>query len=93
MALALALVHHVAIGNNVPLDRLAGFLAETCTLLAIEFVPKTDPKVQLLLASREDVFPDYSVEGFEKAFTGKFSILRRDTLPGSDRVLYLMRTS
>jgi SAM-dependent methyltransferase len=93
MALALALVHHLAIGNNVPLDRLAGFLAETCTLLAIEFVPKSDPKVQLLLASREDVFPDYSLEGFEKAFTGKFSILRRDSISRSDRVLYLMRTA
>jgi hypothetical protein len=93
MALALALIHHLAIGNNVPLDRLAGFLAQTCTFLAIEFVPKSDPKVRFLLASREDVFPEYNQEGFEKAFTGTFSILRRDPIQGSDRILYLMRRS
>src|SRR5207249_6622227 len=60
LALALALIHHLAIGNNVPLGRIAAYLGELCTWLAVEFVPKSDPKVQVLLASREDVFPGYT---------------------------------
>lgn len=91
MALALALVHHLAIGNNVPLPMLAAFLRRVASWLAIEFVPKSDPKVQVLLSSREDVFPDYTIEGFERAFDGSFGIERREPVKDSDRVLYLMR--
>ena len=59
-ALALALVHHLAIGNNLPLPMVARFLARVCRTLIIEFVPKSDSQVQRLLASREDIFPDYT---------------------------------
>jgi hypothetical protein len=91
MVLALALVHHLAIANNVPLPMVASFLRPCCTWLAIEFVPKSDPKVQLMLQSREDVFPGYTVEGFERAFDELFVVERREPVKDSDRVLYLMR--
>jgi ribosomal protein L11 methylase PrmA len=92
MVLALALVHHLAIGNNVPLDQVAAFLRELCTWLAVEFVPKVDPKVQLLLASREDIFPEYSPKGFEHSFSASFSIERQEPISGSERTLYLLRS-
>jgi hypothetical protein len=91
MALALALVHHLAIRNNVPLPMLAEFLRRVSAWLAIEFVPKSDPKVQVLLSGREDVFPGYTTEGFERSFEEAFSIERREPVKDSDRVLYLMR--
>jgi len=47
--------------------------------------------VQVLLASREDVFSDYTLEGFERAFSERFEILRREAIAGSERVMYLMR--
>ena len=89
--LALALIHHLAIANNVPLLRVAGFFSDLCRSLIIEFVPKSDPKVLTLLASREDIFPDYTVQGFERAFSERFSIDRREQIAGSGRLLYLMR--
>jgi len=88
--MALALIHHLAIGNNVPLPLVASYFARLGRHLIIEFVPKDDPKVQELLTSREDIFDDYSIEGFEAAFGEHFEILRREELPGSSRVLYLM---
>jgi hypothetical protein len=91
LVLALALVHHLAIGNNVPLPRLAAYLAELGRSLAIEFVPKSDPMVQDLLATRDDIFPDYTQEGFEQAFAERFEVLRREPVRDSERVLYLMR--
>jgi hypothetical protein len=91
LVLALALVHHLAIGNNVPLERLAFFFHELCTWLIIEFVPKSDPKVQGLLAVREDVFPRYTQDGFERAFEERFDIQASEQIKDSDRVLYLMR--
>ncbi|MFT5315231.1 MAG: hypothetical protein ACI9UK_001063, partial [Candidatus Krumholzibacteriia bacterium] len=66
--IALALVHHLAISNNVPLPRLAQFFANAGKHLIIEFVPKNDSQVKRLLATREDVFPDYDLDGLEAAF-------------------------
>ncbi len=89
--LALALVHHLAIANNVPLDRVAALFARLAPWLIVEFVPKSDPKVELLLATREDVFPDYTREGFEAAFATAFETLESDPIEGSGRILYRMR--
>jgi hypothetical protein len=90
--LALALVHHLAIANNLPLARIAGFFSRFCTTLVIEFIPKSDSQVQRLLASREDVFPGYHVAGFEGEFLRFFTIERREAICGTERILYVMRS-
>jgi ribosomal protein L11 methylase PrmA len=91
LALALALIHHLAIGNNVPLERIGAWFRRLTAWLAIEFVPKSDPEVQTLLASREDIFPLYTPEGFEEAFARHFAIEDQWDVKGSERTLYLMR--
>jgi hypothetical protein len=53
-------------------------------------VPKSDSKVQKLLASRKDIFPEYTVERFEKAFAERFTIESKMQITGSCRILYLM---
>jgi hypothetical protein len=88
---ALAVVHHLAISNNVPLARVSEYLASLARALVIEFVPKSDSQVQRLLASREDIFPGYTPEGFETAFGERFTIEAAEQIRGSDRTLYLMR--
>ncbi len=90
LILALALVHHLAISNNVPLHKLAAFFAELTSQLIIEFVPKSDPRVRTLLATREDIFPDYTQVGFEAAFNKYFTIKNQQKIEGTDRILYLM---
>ena len=89
---ALALEHHLAISNNVPLKRLARFLARLGDWLLIEFIPKEDPQVQRLLVSREDIFEEYHREGFEAAFGSHFEIVRSDPAGDSSRLLYRMKT-
>jgi hypothetical protein len=88
--MALALVHHLAIGANLPLGRVASFLARCGRSLIIEFVPKEDPQVRQMLAIRDDIFPEYTVEGFEAAFSRHFRIKRAEPLLDSVRRLYLM---
>ena len=88
--LALALIHHLAIANNLPLSRLAGFFGELCRSLIIEFVPKTDSQVQRLLASREDIFPNYTQEAFEQAFRRYFEIGAVSKIRQTERTLYRM---
>jgi len=61
---ALAFIHHIAIGRNVPLDMAVGWIMSMAPAGVIEFPPKSDPMVQRLLAQREDIFPDYNEEAF-----------------------------
>jgi ribosomal protein L11 methylase PrmA len=91
LVLALALIHHLAISNNVPLDNLARFFASCGKSLIIEFVPKQDSQVQKLLASRKDIFPEYTQECFERDFGRYFTIERSVPVPETSRVIYLMR--
>lgn len=92
MVLALALIHHLAISNNVPLPQLADFFAKTGKWLVIEFVPKSDSQVQKLLVSREDIFPAYTREGFEAAFRQRFKICEAVNVRETERMLYLMES-
>lgn len=89
--MALALIHHLAISNNVPLPRVASFLAGLAKYLIIEFVPKSDSQVKRLLANRTDIFTDYSHAGFESAFSSYFDIEKQEQIRESERTLYLMR--
>ena len=88
--IALALIHHLAVSNQVPLDKLAAFFAQLCDSLIIEFIPKTDSQVQRLLSTRKDVFPDYTQAAFERAFSKHFTTLKSENITESERTLYLM---
>lgn len=91
LVLALALIHHLAIGNNVPLSDVLGHLTSLGDHVLVEWVPKDDEKVRVLLATREDVFADYTRDGFEAAATAHADIVSATALPDSGRVLYLLR--
>ena len=86
--MALAVIHHLAISNNLPLELLAEWLASLSESLVIEFVPKEDSQVQLLLATRRDIFPNYNQEAFEAIFTKYFRLLDKEKITDSKRVIY-----
>ncbi len=88
--IALALLHHLAIGNNTPFDKIAGFLSRIGKRLIVEFVPKSDSQVQRLLSTRDDIFGDYTQEAFEREFGQHFTIQESVPLTDSVRVLYMM---
>lgn len=89
--MALALIHHLAISNNLPLSLIASFMARICNYLIIEFVPKSDSQVQRLLASRPDIFPDYNESSFEEAFLTQFHLEASEAISESQRRLYLFK--
>lgn len=91
MVLALALIHHLAISNNLPFDRIAEWLSQVGDTLVIEFVPKGDSKVSTLLATRKDIFDQYEPEAFEAAFGRWFELTDKQPLTDSGRVMYLMK--
>lgn len=91
--MALALIHHLAISNNTPLTHLASYFSRLGKYAIVEMVPKEDSQVMRLLSSRRDIFPDYTIEGFERAFQAHFTILERRPVAHSNRILYLLESS
>jgi len=89
VVMALAIIHHLAIGRNLPLPEVAEFLASIGQHVIIEFVPKEDSKVQILLASRKDIFPQYDHGHFEQAMERHFKLVTKQPIKGSKRTLYL----
>ncbi|HSU28703.1 MAG TPA: hypothetical protein VLJ68_10000 [Chitinophagaceae bacterium] len=90
LVMALAIVHHLAIGKNIPLVRIADIFQQIGKQLIIEFVPKEDEKVKQMLSVKKDIYPGYTETEFEKAFRTYFTIDSKDPIPGSGRTLYLM---
>src|SRR5690606_29233677 len=76
--LALALVHHMAIGRNIPLTQVCDWLVDLAPTGVVEFVPKEDPMVGKLLKLREDIFSDYSVESFASSLGSRARIVRQE---------------
>ena len=89
VVLALALVHHLAIGRNVPLPQIIDWLAGLGKGLVVEFVAPEDPMAQRLLANKPaGMFGDYRQDEFERALTERFVIARQRRLPSGTRTLY-----
>ncbi|WEK38191.1 MAG: class I SAM-dependent methyltransferase [Candidatus Pseudobacter hemicellulosilyticus] len=91
LVVALALIHHLCIGKNIPLPALAEYFHSIAPQLIIEFVPKEDEKVKQMLSSRQDVFAGYHEPYFEDVFSAYFTIREKSSIPGSTRILYLMK--
>jgi len=91
MVFALALVHHLAISNNVPLNKLAEFFSHISKFLIIEFVPKSDSQVKRLLLTRDDIFEDYDEKTFELEFSKFFKIINSKKILDSERTVYVMK--
>jgi hypothetical protein len=91
LCLALALVHHLAIRNNLGFDQMSKLFSSIAPWLIVEFIPKSDPKITLLLQNRLDIFDDYSEESFIRSFTKRFEIVKKKELSHTRRILFLMK--
>ena len=87
MVLALALIHHLAIAKNVPLDMAVDWLMNLAPRGVIEFPAKSDPMVQTLLSQRPDIFPNYTEEAFLAHVAARGAIVDQQKLGGDGRLL------
>ena len=88
---ALALIHHLAIAGNVPLDEAVAWLVSLAPRGIIEFVHKTDETVRQMLRFREDIFDDYHEEAFRQHLEAHAVILGREEISASGRSLYIFQ--
>jgi ribosomal protein L11 methylase PrmA len=85
--LALSIVHHMAIGRNVPLEEIARLLTLVAPDGVVAFVPATDTRAAALFHGREKLFAAYTYQNFVCALQKRARILCERPIPGTDRVL------
>ncbi len=88
VVLCLALVHHLAVTANIPLDEIVSWLHSLGGRLVVEFVGRDDPMVRQLLAHKAIEHADYSADRFEAALGRRFAVARRLPLSSGTRTLY-----
>jgi SAM-dependent methyltransferase len=87
--LMLAVVHHLLVGERIPLREIAAMAAFLCRkVLVIEYVGKDDVMFRRIARGRESLFQDLDRTAFENALLPYFSVARVEHLPDSDRSLY-----
>ena len=88
--LALALVHHLVIGANIPMPQVVEWLRSFDARLVVEFVHPTDPMTRRLLANKPaGLFDDYRTDAFAMLLEHHFDVREREELPGGTRCVYL----
>lgn len=90
LVLALALLHHVVIGANIPLPDFVAWLRTLGAAVVVEYISKEDEMVATLLQNKEDIYHDYTETSFEKNLTLAFDIQRREKLKDGLRTLYFI---
>jgi hypothetical protein len=92
LVLMLAVVHHLAISDMVPLEEVVALLADLGSEAVVEFPLPNDPMVQRLArAKKAGVVERYSAETFERAAQSPFEVVERVSLPSGTRNLYYLR--
>jgi len=91
LVMALALIHHLVIGKNIPFEKMVAFFSQAGNYLIIEYIPKQDEKIQLMLKTKKDIYLSYSEQNFENAFKRKFEIKEKQVIGATGRILYLMK--
>jgi SAM-dependent methyltransferase len=90
VVLMLAVIHHLLLMEQVPLQRIVELLHRmTRRYLVLEWVPATDPMFQSLLRGRDGLYGNLSENDLLQACEGRFRSLRRLAL-GNGRVLFLL---
>ena len=91
LILALALIHHLAIGRNVPLPELVAWFASFEADVVIEFVVAEDAMVKQLLRNRDELDFGYTQDCFEAAAAEHFVIAETERLQSGTRTIYYLR--
>jgi hypothetical protein len=88
LILGLALIHHICLGNNVPIPNFLDWLVMTGARLVIEFVDRSDGMVREILGRKTETHEDYNLANFERELRRRYEILSSAPLKGGERRIY-----
>jgi hypothetical protein len=91
-SLALGLIHHLVISNDLQFFQIAKFFAQCAKALIIEFIPSSDSQIQRLLSAKTTSasISEYNQLKFENEFRQFFDLVHCTPIEESERIIYLM---
>ena len=88
--LALAVIHHLLVGANLPMASIRDLFAALARKhLVLEFVPTDDVMFRKLIEFRVNLFDHVTLDHCLAVFSEKFTLLRQDPIRNSPRTLLL----
>ena len=88
----LAVLHHLLLRNQVPMDRIAELCDSLTTRhLILEWVPPTDAKFRELLRGRDAIYGHITETAFRDAFVEYFTIVDELTLANGRTMFHLQK--
>lgn len=88
LVLSLAVLHHISLSGNVPLDQIVAWLSEFEAEHVVEFVHREDEKVQHLLSRKTSPGDfEYGLAAFTERLEGRFDVADRLELSGGTRTM------
>jgi hypothetical protein len=91
LATWLAVIHHVCLAGEVPVDGFLDLVAETSPHAVVEFVGPDDPMSRRLMATRKIPRDDYTRESFMEAVARRFTIEASTAVSPTRDLLHLRR--
>ena len=91
LILALALIHHLSIGRNIPLPEVVAWFASFEADVVIEFVAPQDAMVAQLVRNRDARASGYTQDRFEACVAEHFVIAETERLQSGTRTMYYVR--
>ncbi|MGC9292424.1 MAG: class I SAM-dependent methyltransferase [Acidobacteriaceae bacterium] len=90
MVLLLAVLHHLLLMDQVPLERIAALVARITRKYAlVEWVPQDDPMFQFLLRGRDEIYQHLQFDAMLAAFAPLFHVTARcDLANGRSLILF-----
>ncbi len=90
LVMALAVLHHISIGENVPYEKISSLFLKLGRQLLIEFVAPDDPNAKRLLRYKSSLMNRISKADFIKAFEHDWKIVGEFSLKSARRTIYHM---
>jgi len=88
IVLALALIHHIRMSANIPLDMFFEWLKRLECEVVLEFVDRHDEMVVKLLTNKSEQYADYNRENFITQAKKHFNIKESASLKGGKREIF-----
>jgi 2-polyprenyl-3-methyl-5-hydroxy-6-metoxy-1,4-benzoquinol methylase len=86
----LAVLHHLLLRSQIPMNRIAALCSTLTTAhLVLEWVPTTDPKFHELVRGREAIYAHITESSFRGAFAEHFTTIDELTLRNGRIMLHL----
>ena len=90
LVLCLAVIHHMCLASNVPIDQFLQWVRGLESPVVLEFVHREDDMVIKLLKNKDEEFASYNYQNFLSLIDQEFSIKARQPLKGGLREVFFL---